>query len=214
MKHAFYIFLNQYYPEFFTVSSKSGTRPISDNIEKTLKEASSLNEVLDFFTTLPQQDLDTYYVLGGENDFNKKNVLKTLNNLKYANIDFSSFECIEGIAQYNEISPFITNKKIIEKKLKEVAKALGLKEIKLNYNFSPNDFINTFIEQAQQMCEIIGLDSSKLGNDILQIQYKCNMGDFTGFIGRDKEEDYLTTLMVINKTEVFAHEWIHFIDKV
>lgn len=208
-----YILLNQYFPELFTISSEKSEKDlISNEIESIFKNANNLEEILNFFNSIDQKNLNKFLILSGENNFDKNNILSVMKNLKYSDIDFSSFDCIQAISEYNKITPFLNNKIFLQKKLKQMSKNLGLAEIRLNYNFNPNEFLNEFEKNVKMMADVLNFDIKNLGLGVLKIEYKCNFGDFTGFNYFDKLEDEIQRVIVINKMEVFAHEWMHFID--
>ena len=66
------------------------------------------------------------------------------------------------------------------------------------------------------MCEVLKIKPSQIGLNVLNLNYRTEEGDFTGYVTNDglntPENNLISNKMVINKSEVFAHEWIQFVE--
>jgi hypothetical protein len=212
-----YMLLNQHKPEFFIVSSNNDREEIklesillnADNSEDLILEITNIPE--DYFVSIQEQNL--------ENDLSKKTILKLIENLKYTSIDWSSngaWEELSGFIKYNKYSEFIVDKSKLKEELQKQVEKFSLSSFSLNPNFHSKEFLESFEVGVTYMCEVLNISSKQVGLNTLNINYKTEVGDFTGYVNYDKKQNHgnssVRNKMVINKAEVFAHEWMHFIE--
>lgn len=210
-----YMLMNQRFPEFFTLSSDENNT-LSENLESILMNAEDMNSIIKCITSIPNQQIESIQLESTENDLSKDNVLTVIGNLKYAQIDFNSWEELNGIIEYNQFSQFIKDKEPLRKKLQEFSQQYSLASFSLNPNFQPNEFIENFHNSIIPICDALKIKPQQIGLNHLHLNYKTQYGDFTGYVHYSKKENSdnnrLMNKMIINKPEVFAHEWMHFID--
>ncbi len=202
-----YLLLNQEMPNFFSIN-QNGEKPLGPKISKVLQEAGSLDEVIKGIDSIPNLlFLHEQEGVNPENDVSKSRVLKIIKNIAYLDIDFEkndSWKELKGLIEYNDFSLFISDKQEIMNKIKELVEEFSLKDLNLNPNFYPLEFLKDFKESVNCMCQVLNMKSENIGMGILSLHHKNEYGDFTGYNEDDK--------IVFNKMEVFAHEWLHFID--
>lgn len=213
-----YMQLNQKTPEFFVVSSK-GANALSTQFEDILRNATDINSLVRALKDLPEEPFKILEKENPENDLTKTSMLKSVGNLKYLPIDWNaenSWEELNGFIEYNGYTTFIKDKEPLQKKLQEHVTKFSLASFSLNPNFDPNNFLDDFEQGIISMCEILDIKPKQIGLNNLNINYKTENGDFTGYVHYDDintpENNISYNKMVINKAEVFAHEWMHFLE--
>lgn len=213
-----YMQLNQRTPEFFVVSSK-GTNALSSQFEDILTNATDLNSIIVALKDLPETPFQILQEQNPENDLTKATMLKSVSNLKYLGIDFNSKDAwneLNGFIEYNEYTEFIKDKEPLQQKLSEYVEKFSLASFSLNPNFNPDEFLDKFEIGINSMCEVLKIEPKQIGLNSLNLNYKTEDGDFTGYMYYDEistpGNNISWNKMVINKPEVFAHEWMHFLE--
>ncbi len=213
-----YMMFNQNKPEFFTVSSNE-ISDISNKLESILLKAKDVDSIFSSIQEIPGELFEKVQNKNGENDLSKSALLKLVGNLKYNPVDWKSenaWDELKGFVEYNNYSPFIKDKEPLQKQLKEYAEKFSLASFSLNPNFNPLDFIDKLDKGINSMCEVLNISPKQIGLNILNLNYKNEEGDFTGYCSNQEvngiDNHSFLNKMVINKPEVLAHEWIHFID--
>ncbi len=213
-----YMLLNQHTPEFFVISSQ-GNNKLSSQLENILLNAEDFNSLIKELKSIPKDLFNSLQEQNKENNLSKENILKLVGNLKYANIDWNSKDSwseLNGFIEYNRYSPYIKNKEELQQKLKEHVEKFSLSSLSVNPNFNPDEFLEKFEKGVKSMCEVLNISPKQIGLNALNLNYKTEEGDFTGYVGYDKKNtpgnSSVRNKMVINKAEVFAHEWMHFIE--
>jgi hypothetical protein len=208
-----YMFLNQTKPELFVISSKSDNE-FSKNLENLLFNVETESELLLQMNHISELSLKK--IQSAENDLSKESIFKDLINIKYLKIDWNNtdaWENLNGLINYNNYSVFLINKDDLLFKMKQVAEEFSINSISINPNHYPNEFINDFQSGAKIMCDALEINPDKIGLNVLELNYKTEKGDFTGYVNYNSKENYeIMNRMVVNNINVFAHEWIHFIE--
>ncbi len=203
-----YMLLNQHFPELFVVSSLTEKNyDLSAVLEKIFRDATSMDEINAGFNGI---DKDLFGVINAnvESDISWDNAMKVVSNLKYLNVswDESSWSNLSGVIEYNGFGNFISKKDDLINELSTAADEFSMKGISVNPNFKVYDFLSNLRSGINTMCKVLNFDPKKIGLNELHLNYQTEEGDFTGYM------DLEANKMVIKKTEVFAHEWMHFID--
>lgn len=203
-----YLHLNQAMPEFFVLSSQRSHNEFKEICQK----ANSLEDIINGIKNLDKNFFDTVQAENSENNLSQNAVLKTLRNISFLDIDFKhsdSWKELQGHIEYNNYSLFIdsTKEKEIQTQLQQIASTFGIRKLSINPNFYPEDFITTLNSGLKELCVALNLHEKQIGLDMLEVNYKTEEGDFTGYM------DSYNNKMVVNKLEVFTHEWMHFIEQ-
>ena len=213
-----YMQLNQKNPEFFVVSSK-GPNSLSSQFEDILTNATDFNSLMIALKSLPEEPFKILQEQNPENELTKDAMLRSVGNLKYVGIDFDSKDAwneLNGFIDYNAYTEFIKDKEPLQQKLKEYVEKFSLNSFSLNPNFNPNEFLDKFEKGINSMCEVLNIAPKQIGLNSLNLNYKTEDGDFTGYMYYDEistpGNNISWNKMVINKPEVFAHEWMHFLE--
>lgn len=205
-----YMVLNQKTPEFFVISSHKDS-PLSEQMEQILRTTTNQTELEFKIQNLPDGLFDELQKnSAGENDISKKTLLKTITNLKYME-QTEDWENLNGIIDYNGFSKFVSDKISIKEKLQKLCGEYSLKDVSINPNFNPTQFLQDFREGTNIMCETLGISPTQIGLGTLSLNYRTEEGNFTGYMDK-RGNDKCLNYMVINKTSVFAHEWMHFVE--
>lgn len=207
-----YMHLNQIKPEFFVLSHNQFNSKITD----ICKKSTSIKEIVSAINQLPDSFFDTIQLENEENDLSKKGVLKSLRNIEFLDINWdnkNSWNELKGHIDFNNYSLFLDNDKQtkIQTKLNSLVEKFGLKKISINPNYSPESFIANLEEGLTELCQVLNIQPKQVGLGFLEINYKTEDGDFTGYMGTVGDTPF-NSKMVINKLEVFTHEWMHFIE--
>lgn len=208
-----YMHLNQIKPEFFVLSHNNFNSKLTD----ICKEANSLKEILNAINELPNSFFDTIQLENNENDLSKKAILKTLRNIEFLDInwqDKNSWIELKGHIEFNNYSLFLDNEKQqqIQTQLSSLVEKFGMKKISINPNFSPESFIHNLEQGLKELCQTLDFQPKQIGLGFLEVNYKTEDGDFTGYMNSTSDDVPFNNKMVINKLEVFTHEWMHFIE--
>jgi hypothetical protein len=213
-----YMQLNQRTPEFFVVSSK-GPKELSSQFEDILTITTDFNSLMAALKSLPEEPFKILQEENVENDLTKATMLRSVGNLKYLGIDFNSKDAwneLNGFIEYNAYTEFIKDKEPLQQKLREHVEKFSLASFSLNPNFNPDEFLDKFEKGINSMCEVLKIEPKQIGLKTLNLNYKTEDGDFTGYVGIDyvntPDNNISCNKMVINKPEVFAHEWMHFLE--
>lgn len=213
-----YMQLNQKNPEFFVVSSK-GANALSSQFEDILTNAKDFDSLMVDLKSLPDEPFKVLEEQNPENDLTKATMLRSVGNLKYLGIDFDSKDAwneLNGFIEYNAYTEFVKDKEPLQQKLKEYVEKFSLNSFSLNPNFSPDEFLFKFEKGVKSMCEVLNIEPKQIGLNSLNLNYKTEDGDFTGYVTNDDintpGNNIAWNKMVINKPEVFAHEWMHFLE--
>jgi hypothetical protein len=211
-----YMHLNQNTPEFFVLSSE-GSSDLTKKLENILLNAEDLNSVTKQIKDIPEELFKAVQEQNSENDLSQAAMLRSIGNLKYLSIDWNanSWEELNGFIDYNHYTPFIANKDQLQNKLKENVEKYSLLSFALNPNFAPDEFLKNFDTGINSMCDVLNINPKQIGLNALHINYKTEDGDFTGYVTSNDQtayESHISNKMVINKPEVFAHEWMHFVE--
>lgn len=213
-----YMMLNQNVPEMFVLSSKKND-DITLKLEEILLNTTNIENLNNELKQLPENLFQDLELLKSENDLSKKKLLQLVGNLKYLSIDLVSnnaWQELNGFIDYNGYSNYVSNKLPLQKKLKECAEKFSFASLSVNPNFKPDDFLNNLEIGINAMCETLNILPKQIGLNVLNVNYKSEEGDFTGYVHYDSKNTPGNNIsynkMVINKIEVFAHEWMHFIE--
>lgn len=203
-----YMHLNQSMPEFFVLSSQS----VQTKFKQICQEGKSLDDIIKNITSIDVKFFDNIQEENSENDLSKNAVLKKLRNIAFLDIDWhqdTSWNELKGHVEFNNYSLFVdsTKEKEIQSQLAQIAENFGIRKISINPNFYPDEFIKTFGSGLKDLCIALNLHEKQIGLNMLEVNYKTEDGDFTGYMNSSNNK------MVINKLEVFTHEWMHFIEQ-
>lgn len=209
-----YLILNQNFPHLFSVSSDEKKQKINKNaynsLEDILTKDMPLKEIINKIEKLSEDKLfDT-----SECNNTKKNVIKTLENIKHLEVKWDkkeAWENVEGAISYNNFSSFIKDKNPLIKLLKETKEEFGLKSLSINLASNPEYFIKDFSTGATAMCEVLDIKPKQLGLNRLEVNFNTEEGDFTGYVNSSNDVN-IKSHLVVKKLAVFAHEWLHFVD--
>lgn len=205
-----YLLLNQQMPELFVVSSDSKRNmPITAELLKVLTKAESLENIISDLKVIPNKMFED--VISLENDVSAAAVSKLISNLKYMPLSLNTkddWNNLSGLIEYNNFSPYVKDTANIISQLKLMNESFSMNSVSLNPNYNPQEFINNISSGINTMCETLNLNPKYIGLNTLDLNYQTEEGDFTGYVHGDE----IKNKMVIKKTEVFAHEWMHFID--
>lgn len=205
-----YMVLNQKTPEFFVVSSHKDN-PLAEQMEQVLRTTTNQKELELKIQSLPDELFDELQKnSAGENDISKKTLFKTITNLQHTE-QTEDWENLNGIIDYNGFTNFVADKIILKEKLQELCQEYSLKDSSINPNFNPTQFLQDFREGTNIMCETLEISSKQIGLGTLSLNYRTEEGNFTGYMDK-RGNDKCLNYMVINKTAVFAHEWMHFVE--
>ena len=213
-----YMLLNQNTPELFTLSSNRNN-DLSIQLENILLNANDLDSLTKQINSIPKEHFEIVNEQSPENDLSKSTILKLIDNIKYVQTNWNSpnaWNELDGFIEYNKYSEFIADKSSLQKRLQEYVEKFSLASFSLNPNFSPNEFLEKFEHGINSMCEVLNIQPKQIGLNVLHLNYKTEEGDFTGYVTNDDlntpGNNFSFNKMVINKPEVFAHEWIHFVE--
>lgn len=203
-----YMHLNQSMPEFFVLSSKNVHTEITD----LCQQATSLNDIIKGIKNIDNTLFAKIQSENSENDLSQNAVLKKLRNISFLDIDWqqdNAWDELKGHIEFNHYSLFIDSNKAkeIQTQLSQIAESFGIRKISINPNFHPEEFVKTFSSGLKDLCIALNLHEQQIGLNMLEVNYKTEDGDFTGYM------DSSNNKMVINKLEVFTHEWMHFIEQ-
>lgn len=209
-----YMYLNQEKPEFFSLSSL-GDNSISETMENICKNATSFTDVSTAIKNLPDVFFSNVQSENEENNLSKNEILKVIRNIGFLDIEWDkphSWNNLTGLVEFNNFSLFLEQKEKqkIQNQLAHISETYNMKKLALNPNFNPDDFIEKFQSGLNQLCTTLELNPQQIGLGFLEVNYKTENGDFTGYMGYIN--NHFSSKMVINKLEVFTHEWMHFIE--
>lgn len=213
-----YLLLNQKYPELFVISTnEKKISPVEKDLCSILEQAQSLDEIIDKVQQIPSKNFDK--IISDENEINQRKILKDLKAIKYSQVDWTkdnSWENLSGAIEYNKYSNYLNteNKALLLSKMNNCVNEFNLSEFNLNPNYQPKEFINNIKQGIYTMCEGLGITPRQIGLGVLQLNYQTEEGDFTGYVhyGYNAEDVPSFSKMVLKKSSVFAHEWMHFVE--
>ena len=195
-----YIYFCKYFPELSLISTNDEKSFAIDEIKEFLYSANNLNEIISFFEKMPESKLA---INREDGIIEKSDIINKFKQLTYLDEDFS-WDLVQTQIEFNELGKF--NHDLNEKlKLKKLAKEFGLKEININSLENISVFYETMHSDLTNLTNLLGLNKEAFGMNVLCINYQAEHGDYTGYFD-------LKNNIIINKKEVLAHEWLHFID--
>lgn len=210
-----YLLLNQQYPELFVISSNSissnsnssNNKLITENLEVLLKSTTDYNELISSINSIDNKIFQS--IESSEQIIDKKAVLSLLENVQYLNIEHD-WNILSGIIDYNNYSAYLVDKNPIIEKMQILATTFSMNSVSLNPNYHADEFLDTMYIDLHKMCKLANIEHQHIGLNVLNLNYQTEEGDFSGYV--QSIEEGVSSKMVIKKTEVFFHEWIHFID--
>lgn len=208
-----YLILSQNFPQLFAVSSDPAQQKINALAYNSLEAIFNGSEDLDEIINKVKETGDSFIFDTSECTQTTEKVIKTLKNIKYLDIKWdkkSAWENVESVIEYNNFSKFIEDKNPLIKKLTSISKEYSLKSINIQLQTDPENFIKEFSSGIKTMCESLGIQPHQIGLNTLKVNYATEEGDFTGYV--TTSDNNITDYLVIKKLNVFAHEWLHFID--
>lgn len=206
-----YLLINQQFPEVFVISTDNEIqKDISNMLEEKLKEVSSYEDVLVAIGSI--NEIKYEEIIYSEQNINRQKIIDLIENIQHIDIK-NDWNILDGLIEYNNFGIFIENKKSFKEQLQSLAIEYSFKSITLNASYKGEEFINMLSEQLPIMCDVLEIIPEHIGLKTLELNYQTEEGDFSGYIGQsDIYPEVINTKMVLKKSEVFAHEWMHFID--